>query len=91
MSLIRDMKALDGFNNIEKSDDQISSQRLSNEKEKLMRNDLLRIVNGNAMLRASLILLTIVMIFFTVMKICKLFYQIRHHHQRKQEVTLILR
>ncbi|CAG9532502.1 unnamed protein product [Cercopithifilaria johnstoni] len=58
----------------------------SQQKGKLMRNDLLWIANGNSMLRASLILLTVVMIFFTVMKICKLFYQIRNH-QREQQTS----
>ncbi|KAL4003837.1 hypothetical protein ACH3XW_9245 [Acanthocheilonema viteae] len=69
-----------------RNDDQMRSERLSNQTEKLMRSDFLRIAYGNSLLRASLILLTIAMIFFTVMKICKLFYEIRNH-QRQQQVS----
>ncbi|EFO16940.1 hypothetical protein LOAG_11564 [Loa loa] len=65
----------------------MTSQRLSYQKEKLMSSDLLRIINQNSMLRASLILLTIVMTFFTVIKIGKLLYQIRYCHHQEEEVN----
>ncbi|VDN94377.1 unnamed protein product [Brugia pahangi] len=92
MSLIEEMKTLDDTKliSMQGSDNQILSQQLLNEKKKLLHSNLLQLANGNSMLRASLILLTLVMIFFTIVKTCKLFYQIRYQYQQKREVTLII-
>uniref|UniRef100_A0A8R1Y279 Uncharacterized protein n=1 Tax=Onchocerca volvulus TaxID=6282 RepID=A0A8R1Y279_ONCVO len=78
------MNTLDSGNIIDRSDVQNSSQQLSDQQGKL-NSDLLWIANGNSMLRASLILLTIVIILFTVMKICKLTYQIQYRYHREQK------
>ncbi|VIO89264.1 Uncharacterized protein BM_BM1078 [Brugia malayi] len=88
MSLIEEMKTLDDTKLISmQSDNQILSQQLLNEKKKLLHSNLLQLANGNSMLRASLILLTLVMIFFTIVKTCKLFYQIRYQYQQKREIN----
>uniref|UniRef100_A0AAF5PLN1 Uncharacterized protein n=1 Tax=Wuchereria bancrofti TaxID=6293 RepID=A0AAF5PLN1_WUCBA len=89
MSLIEGMKTLDNTKliSMQGSDKQVLSQQLLNEKEKLLYSNLLQLTDGNSMLHASLILLTLVMIFFTIMKICKLFYQIRHHYQQEREIN----
>ncbi|OZC07021.1 hypothetical protein X798_05997 [Onchocerca flexuosa] len=78
------MNKLNSHNSAGRFDDQNSSQHLSYQQEKL-NGDLLWIANGNSMLRASLILLTIVIILFTVMKICKVAYQMQFGHHRKQK------
>ncbi|MCP9264082.1 hypothetical protein DINM_007357 [Dirofilaria immitis] len=80
------MKISDEHVNIDGFDDQINSQQLLNQKEKFLRNyDLLRMANDNPMLRASLLLLTVVMIIFTITKICKLTYQIQYRCHRKHK------
>ncbi|KAM3722798.1 Multicopper oxidase aurL2 [Dirofilaria immitis] len=82
------MKISDEHVNIDGFDDQINSQQLLNQKEKFLRNyDLLRMANDNPMLRASLLLLTVVMIIFTITKICKLTYQIQYRCHRKHKTS----
>lgn len=81
--MIREMiTTTSNFISTEKSIDQISAGELLSQDEKVM----LLIANGNSMLHASLILLTLMLIFFTLMKICKLCFQIRESYREKQVV-----
>uniref|UniRef100_A0A915Q1U1 Uncharacterized protein n=1 Tax=Setaria digitata TaxID=48799 RepID=A0A915Q1U1_9BILA len=86
MNVIREMEALDGLIDIDASKDQVNSPHLLSNQKSLKDSDLLRTLNENSMLRASLILLTIVMIIFTIMKICKLAHQIQQRY-RQQEAS----
>ncbi|EJW78746.1 hypothetical protein WUBG_10344 [Wuchereria bancrofti] len=62
MSLIEGMKTLDNTKliSMQGSDKQVLSQQLLNEKEKLLYSNLLQLTDGNSMLHASLILLTLI-------------------------------